>query len=80
MTLTTDKMNVVKRRRTSWGPMVVKCGDELNLVIVYKDSRGHISRYSKSPIRASVKVPWGPPDSCAAGSCEVDGQTELFLR
>ena len=68
------------RQRWCWGTMVVKSGTDLNMVIVYKDSRGHLSRYSKSGSRALVKVPWGPPDSCTAGSGEMDGQTELYLR
>ena len=70
----------MSRQRCSWGVSVQKSGDELQLVILYKDARGVVSRFSKSSKGNPVKVPWGPPDSCTFGSETKDGSSELYLR
>ena len=71
---------VMSRQRCFWGVAVHKSGDECQLVILYKDARGGVSRFSKSPKGSSVKVPYGPPDSCSFGSETKDGSSELFFR
>ena len=66
--------------RCGWGMSVQKTGNEFQLVIMYKDSRNIISRYSKSHRGSAVKVPWGPPDICSAGSEFKDNSSHLYLR
>ena len=67
-------------QRCAWSPAVEKCREEFRFVIMYKDARGNIVPFSKSIRSQSVKIPWGPPDSCSAGSDEQERGTETFLR
>ena len=67
-------------QRWAWSPAIEKWKEELRCVIMYKDSRGNVVPFSKSIRSQSVKIPWGPPDSCTAGSEEQDQGTETFLR
>ena len=67
-------------QRCRWVPAVEKSGGEFRFVIMYKDARGNIVPFSKSPKNASIKFPWGPPDSCSTGVEDRDGIQEPYLR
>ena len=67
-------------QRCGWIPAIEKVGDNCRLVIMYRDARGNVLPFSKSPKSAPTKLPWGSPDSCSVGVEEKDESPEVFLR
>ena len=67
-------------QRCGWFPAVEKVGGNLRLVIMYRDARGNVFPFSKSPKNSPIKLPWGSPDSCSVGVDEKDNIQEIFFR
>ena len=67
-------------QRCGWIPAVENVGGNLRLVIMYRDARGNVFPFSKSPKNAPTKLPWGSPDSCSVGVDEKDNIQETFFR
>ena len=67
-------------QRCGWIPAIEKVGDNLRLVIMYRDARGNVLPFTKSSKSAPTKLPWGSPDSCSVGVEEKEETQEVFLR
>ena len=67
-------------QRCGWIPAIEKVGEDFRLVIMYRDARGNVFPFSKSPKNAPSKLPWGSPDSCSVGVDDRDDTQEVFFR
>lgn len=71
----------VGRARWAWFPSIQKSEDEFCMTLKWRQARGDVVAFSKSPKSSPVKVPWGPPDSCSiVREATQEGGTDVFFR